>query len=171
MDCNSKAPAEEPNIWTLTDQTFDQALSYGYNILVDFYAPWCKACVIFAPKYREAALEAARRGFDVIFAKVNVDENPYLTQRFGIDTFPRLLLFSGGHAGCPRRYFKDFGLESSRLIKWLDDQCRNRVDFKPPYCDINQFICYDYRFTIATSNVSHKTRRRYRQVKARHRMQ
>ena len=82
----------------------------------------------------------------------------------------RLLLFSAS-GRCPRRYFKDYGLESSRLIKWMNHQFSYAiVDFKPAYCDITQFICYDYRFTIATSNVSHKTRRRYRQVKARHRM-
>ena len=65
----------------------------GQNVLVDFYAPWCKACVKFGPKYIEAADEAARNGLDVVFAKVNTDQNPYLTQTFGVNTFPRLLLF------------------------------------------------------------------------------
>ena len=69
------------------------ALNMGQNILVEFYAPWCKACVIFAPKYKKAVEEAVRSGLDVTFARVNIDQNPYLTQRFGVDTFPRVLLF------------------------------------------------------------------------------
>ncbi len=70
--------------------------------MVDFYAPWCKACVNFAPKYDEAVAEAARVGLDLVFAKINVETNPMLSQRFGVDTYPRLLLFSK-HGGRPKR--------------------------------------------------------------------
>ena len=79
------------------------ALSMGQNVLVDFYAPWCKACVIFAPKYQNAVQEAVKNGLDVTFAKVDTDQNPYLTQRFGVNTFPRLLLFPRSGAR-PKRY-------------------------------------------------------------------
>ena len=79
------------------------ALSMGQNVLVDFYAPWCKACVIFAPKYQKAVQEAVKNGLDVTFAKVDTDQNPYLTQRFGVNTFPRLLLFPRSGAR-PKRY-------------------------------------------------------------------
>ena len=90
-------------IWTLDETSFDMAVSMGQNVLVDFYAPWCKACVIFAPKYQKAVQEAVKNGLDVTFAKVDTDLNPYLTQRFGVNTFPRLLLFPRSGAR-PKRY-------------------------------------------------------------------
>ena len=90
-------------IWTLDETSFDMAVSMGQNVLVDFYAPWCKACVIFAPKYQKAVQEAVKNGLDVTFAKVDTDQNPYLTQRFGVNTFPRLLLFPRSGAR-PKRY-------------------------------------------------------------------
>ena len=74
----------------------------GENVLVDFYAPWCKACVIFDPKYKKASEEARKNGLDVVFAKVDTDENPNLKQNYEINTFPRLLLFSK-HGGNPKR--------------------------------------------------------------------
>ena len=86
------------------------ALSMGQNVLVDFYAPWCKACVIFAPKYQKAVQEAVKNGLDVTFAKVDIEQNPYLTQRFGVDTFPRLLLFPRSGAR-PKRYNSILELE------------------------------------------------------------
>ena len=79
------------------------ALSMGQNVLVDFFAPWCQACVIFAPKYQKAVQEAVKNGLDVTFAKVDIEQNPYLTQRFGVNTFPRLLLFPRSGAR-PKRY-------------------------------------------------------------------
>ena len=92
-------------VWTLDEASgsFEMALSSGQNVLVDFYAPWCPACVIFEPKYKKAADEAARNGLEITFAKVDTDQNPYLKHRFGIDTFPRLLLFPKNGAR-PKRY-------------------------------------------------------------------
>ena len=91
------------------------ALSMGQNVLVDFYAPWCKACVIFAPKYQKAVQEAVKNGLDVTFAKVDTDQNPYLTQRFGVNTFPRLLLFPRSGAR-PKRYTLFFTMMN--IKKW-----------------------------------------------------
>ena len=107
-------------IWTLDETSFDMALSMGQNVLVDFYAPWCKACVIFAPKYQNAVQEAVKNGLDVTFAKVDTDQNPYLTQRFGVNTFPRLLLFPRSGAR-PKRYtmfFNDDEYEKKSTIQF-----------------------------------------------------
>ena len=115
MECTPNGvPAKRPDsVWTLDESNFQQALSMGQNVLVEFYAPWCKACVIFEPKYKEAADEAARNGLDVVFAKVNTDQNPYLTQTFGVNTFPRLLLFPRNGAS-PKR--KDTTMNHSRHL-------------------------------------------------------
>lgn len=62
-------------------------------VLVDFWAPWCGPCQMIAPVLNEVAREGAGR-FRV--AKVNVDDEPELMQRFQIRGIPALLFFSGG---------------------------------------------------------------------------
>ncbi len=141
-------PAARPSpIWTLTDSTFDQALNLGQNVLVDFYAPWCKACVTFSPKYESAVAEAVRSGLDVTFAKVDTDQNPYLKQRFGINTFPRLLLFPRNGAR-PKRFFTDYGLEADNLLRWLSFQLNSNMAYTTSPCALDQFACHDNRACI-----------------------
>jgi len=62
-------------------------------VLVDFWAPWCGPCRMIAPLLDEIAKEGDGR-FRV--AKVNVDDNPALQERFAIRGIPTLLFFSGG---------------------------------------------------------------------------
>ncbi|MEM3096394.1 MAG: thioredoxin [Nitrososphaerota archaeon] len=77
----------------LTDATFDGFISKYPFVVVDFWADWCAPCRAIAPIIKELAREYAGR---VVFGKLNVDENPETTVKFGIMSIPTLMFFKGG---------------------------------------------------------------------------
>jgi thioredoxin 2 len=89
-------------------------------VLVDFWAPWCGPCRIVSPTVEQIAKDHPGR---LKLVKVNTDEAPSLSQRFGIRGIPTLILF-------------DQGKEASRMIgahpaptlrNWVDTQLANRA--------------------------------------------
>jgi thioredoxin 1 len=82
------------HVINVNDQDFAQAvLDSDLPVLVDFWADWCGPCHIVAPVVEEIAREHAGT---VRVAKLNVDENPYTAQQYGVLSIPTLILFSRG---------------------------------------------------------------------------
>ena len=73
----------------LTQDNFDQVVNGNDMVLIDFWAPWCGPCRGFAPVF-EAASE--KHG-DIVFAKVNTEEQQELAAAFNIRSIPTLMLF------------------------------------------------------------------------------
>lgn len=81
-------------IGDVTDRDFDEVvLASDTPVLVDFWADWCVPCHMVSPLVEEIARE---KGDTLKVAKVDVDENPDVTRRFGIMSIPTLVLFKDG---------------------------------------------------------------------------
>ncbi len=73
----------------LTQENFESTVTGNKMVIIDFWAPWCGPCRGFAPVF-EAVSEKYP---DVVFAKVNSDEEQELSAHFGIRSIPTLMLF------------------------------------------------------------------------------
>lgn len=77
----------------LTDANFDETIKSDKPVLVDFWAEWCGPCKMIGPVVEELAGEYDGKA---VIGKLNVDENPGVTARFGIRSIPTLLVFKSG---------------------------------------------------------------------------
>ncbi len=73
----------------LTKVNFEEVVTGNDMVLIDFWAPWCGPCKGFAPVF-EAASEKHQ---DIVFAKVNTDEEQELAGGFNIRSIPTLMFF------------------------------------------------------------------------------
>lgn len=81
------------NVVELNDSNFEQFVSAGEPVLVDFWAPWCGPCRMLGPIVEEIATENAGT-FKV--GKLNVDNAPIVSDKYGIKSIPTLMFFKSG---------------------------------------------------------------------------
>jgi thioredoxin 1 len=78
----------------VNDANFEQkVLKSEIPVLVDFWAPWCRPCLMAAPVLDELADEYAGR---ITFAKLDVDQNAKTAAKYGIMAIPNLIIFKDG---------------------------------------------------------------------------
>jgi thioredoxin 2 len=97
----------------LKTSSFDKHLSRSeLPLVVDFWAPWCQPCRAMAPHFEAVAQRVEPR---IRLAKVNSDDEPALSARFGIRGIPTLIAFKDG-----REVARQSGaMDASTLERWL----------------------------------------------------
>jgi thioredoxin 1 len=73
----------------LTKENFEQVITSNPTVIVDYWAPWCGPCRGFAPIFERVA----EQNPDVVFAKVNTDDEQEIAGHFQIRSIPTLMVF------------------------------------------------------------------------------
>ena len=73
----------------LTDDNFEQTVTENGFVIVDFWAEWCGPCKSFAPTYTKVSEDHP----DIVFAKVNTEEQQQVAAHFQIRSIPTLMIF------------------------------------------------------------------------------
>ena len=102
-----------------TNKTNDQnfkidVLDSKQPVLVDFWAEWCGPCKAIAPSLEELSEEMASK---LKIVKINVDENPSISQTYSIRSIPALMIFKDGE----KISEKMGALPKSALQSWVDE--------------------------------------------------
>ena len=79
---------------TLTQENFEQTVSAGGIVLVDFWATWCGPCRQFGPVFEEASEKYP----DIVFGKIDTDDQQQLAMAAQITSIPTLMVFRDGIA-------------------------------------------------------------------------
>ncbi|QJR12341.1 Putative thioredoxin 2 [Usitatibacter rugosus] len=73
----------------LTKENFEQVVTGSPTVIVDYWAPWCGPCRAFAPTFERVS----ERHPDVVFAKVNTEDEQEIAGHFQIRSIPTLMVF------------------------------------------------------------------------------
>jgi thioredoxin 1 len=73
----------------LTKDNFEETITNNAFVIVDFWAPWCGPCRSFAPTYEKVSEDHP----DIVFAKINTEEEQELAMHFQVRSIPTLMIF------------------------------------------------------------------------------
>ncbi|MCG6201078.1 thioredoxin TrxC [Psychromonas antarctica] len=96
-----------------TDNNLDPILFSDKPVVIDFWAPWCKPCVGFAPVFKEVAKQ--RKG-TVRFVKIDTEANQSLAGEYQIRSIPTIMVFKNGQ----RVDMLSGALSKTQFNGWLD---------------------------------------------------
>lgn len=103
----------------LNEQNFSSFITHSdLPILIDLWAEWCGPCKMMAPHFAQAAKQYP----NVVFAKINTEENPRLSSAFNVRSIPTLV-FMNKTTEVAR---VSGALRSSELQQWLDQQLASK---------------------------------------------
>ena len=80
------------SVINISNKNYDLVNNSEKIVLLDFYADWCGPCQMLSPVIHQIADERE----DILVAKINVDENPELSQKFGVFSIPSLFVLKNG---------------------------------------------------------------------------
>ena len=97
-----------------SDAAFDtDVLKSEKPVLLDFWAEWCGPCKMIAPLLDEIANEYLDK---IVVAKINIDENQNMPQKYAVRSIPTLMIFKDGEVQAQRMG----ALSKSQLVKFLE---------------------------------------------------
>ena len=97
----------------INEQKFKELVESGKTIIIDFYADWCGPCRALGPILEELQEEYK----DIIFCKVNVDEEENLAMGFRIQSIPNIVMIKDG-----KMVSNSLGLKPKNLlIEWIEN--------------------------------------------------
>lgn len=99
----------------VSDKTFEQeVLKSAEPVVVDFFAEWCGPCKAMAPALDQVAQEMKGK---VKVVKLDVDQNPQVTSKYGIRAMPTLMIFKGGQVAASHTGAL---VQKKRLEDWIN---------------------------------------------------
>ena len=103
----------------VSDANFEkEVLQSAEPVLVDFFAEWCGPCKAMAPALEQVATELAGK---IKVAKLDVDQNPDVTQKYRIQAMPTLMIFKNGEVAAQR---VGALVQKKQLTDWINGAIR-----------------------------------------------
>lgn len=78
----------------VTDNNFEEVIKDNDKVVVKYYASWCGACKLFAPKYKRLSNDEENQG--IVFIEVDAENNEVARKAAGVNSLPYMAIFKNG---------------------------------------------------------------------------